>query len=212
MLDEIAHLRTRISFSLHDIDVDSKLAAELGVDKVPGIAIRGAANRVLRFSGFPFGGQFPPFIDAIIDSAATTAAGLKPETQRQLKKLKDDVRLQLLVSPACPYSPAMAAIAYRLGLASSRIHIEVIEAAEFPGPVQRLGVTATPVTLIDDRLLLPGAIDEAALLQAVFRVVDGKPLAAADFKSGPTTPLPQPQSASDQSRPLTSAGGIILPR
>jgi glutaredoxin-like protein len=212
MLEEIAHLHPRISLSVHELVDATKLAAELGIDKVPGIAIRGQSNRLLRFAGIPAGTLFPGFIDTIIE-ASRGAADLKPETARQLKKLKDDLPVQVFVTPVCRYSPPVARAALKMALQSARLSVEVVEAVEFPRLVERLGVRSTPSTLIGGKLMLSGAIDEAMLLRAIFRVVEGKPLSSADFRPGPATPLPAPQSQGQQQpRPATTPSGIILPR
>jgi len=211
MLEEITHLSARISLTVHEFADDLKVAAELGVDKVPGIVLRGQANRAVRFAGIPAGSQFPGFIDTIIDAGQGNAE-LKPETVRQLKKLKEYVAIKVFVAPACPQSPAVARLAFKLGLHSPRIHAEVIESAEFPALAQRLGITATPTTLVGERLLLPGAIDEATLLQAVFRVAEGRPLSPGDFKPGPATPLQAPAQQAQAARSQTTPSGLFLPR
>jgi glutaredoxin-like protein len=210
MLEELSHLSPRISLTVHELSDDTKAAAELGVDKVPGIAIRGQANRTVRFSGIPAGAQFPGFIDTIID-ASQASVELKPETARQLKKLKDDVTVQVFVTPACRHSPQLARTALKLGLFSNRLKVEVVEVSEYPALAERLGIRATPVTFINERLLIPGALDEAALLRAISKVLESKPLVTSDFEPGPATPLPAPQQQA-QARPATTAGGIILPR
>ena len=212
MLDEISHLSPRISLSIHELADESRVAAELGVDKVPGIVVRGQANRPVRFAGIPAGSQFPDFIDTIIE-ASRGSADLKPETLRQLKKLKDEVTLQVFVVPGCPHSPAVARLAFKLGLQSPHVKAEVIEVTEFPSLAQRLGLRATPTTLIDQRLLIAGALDETTMLHAIFKAADGKPIAANEFKPGPATPLQLvSQEQASQSRPATTASGLILPR
>jgi glutaredoxin-like protein len=211
ILVEIAHLGTHVSLSAHELYEDARAAAELGVDKAPCIVIRGQANRPMRFSGLPAGSQFPGFIDTIIE-ASRQASALKPETQRQLRKLKQDVALQVFVTPSCPYSPAVAHAAFRLGLQSPRVKVEVIEIVEFPALAQRLDVRGTPATLIDGRLLIPGGLDEAGLLRAVFKAVDGKPLSGEDFTPGPITPLPQAAPQQQKQAPQLTASGLFLPR
>lgn len=209
MLEEIAHLSPRVALTVHELAAAPRAAAELGVDKVPGTVIRGAANRPVRFAGIPAGGQFPGFIDTIIDASSQTVE-LKAETVRQLKKVKEDVRLQVLVAPVCQHSPGLARLALKLGLHSPRIQVEVIEAVEFPALVERLGIRATPATVLNDKVLLPGAMDEITLLQAILRVAEGNPLSMSDFKPGPVTMLPVPPQ--EQQRPATTGSGIILPR
>jgi len=209
MLEEIARLSPRIALSMHELAEEPRAAAELGVDKVPGIAVRGQANRTLRFSGIPAGSQFPGFIEMLIEASAPPS-GLQAATLKQLRKLKDDVSLQVFVTPVCSHSPGVARAAFRLGLNSPRIAVEVIEAVEFPALTQRLGIQATPAVLIGGRVLITGSLDEAALVSAVLRVADGHAAPPAGPRPGPFTPLPQPEQA--QARPATTASGLILPR
>ncbi len=186
--------------------VAAALARELGVDKVPGIVIRGLAKRPVRFFGFPAGNEFPGFIETLID-AARGVPDLRPETTKQLRKLKTGVRLQVMVTPTCPYCPALARTALKLGLGSVRVNADVVEASEFPALVQRYGVRAVPTTVIDERLVLPGAMEEATLLQNIFRVVEGKPL-SGETRAGAATAL----SAAAPAQSQASGSGLVLPR
>lgn len=205
LLEELASLSERISLTVHELSEAEAQAKELGVDRVPGIVIRGAANRPVRFFGFPAGNEFPGFVELIIE-AAQTSPPLSAATLKQLRKLKTDVRLQVFVTPTCPYCPALARTALRLGLASARVKAEVIEAGEFPSLAQRFGVRAVPTTVIDEKVVLPGAMDEATLLQQVFRAVEGKPLPPGT--AGSATALARPEAAAHTS----AAGRLILPR
>jgi glutaredoxin-like protein len=210
ILEELAHLSSRIVLSVHEFTEASKLASELDIDRVPGIVVRGAANRALRFAGIPMGTLFPVFIESIIE-AASPGTALKAETVRQLKKLKDEVTVHVFVSPGCRFSPEAALTAWRLALQSPRIKVEVVEAMEYPALAQRLGLRATPAMLIGEKLLVSAGLGESDLVRAVFRVAEGRPDTVSDFEAGPSTPL---QFADPQTpaRPATSAGGIILPR
>jgi glutaredoxin-like protein len=209
MLEEIAHLSPRVALTLHDLAEQPRAAAELGVDKAPGIAVRGQANRTLRFSGFPAGNQFPGFVEMLIE-ASSPPSGLQAATLKQLRKLRDDVSLQVFVTPACSHSPGVARTAFRVGLNSPHVSVEVIEAVEFPALTQRLGVQATPAALIGGKVLVTGSLDEAALVSALLRVAEGTATLPANLKPGPATPLPLPEQA--QTRPATTASGLILPR
>jgi glutaredoxin-like protein len=211
ILEEIAHLSPRVSLTVHEFSEETKIAAELGIDKVPGIVIRGQSNRPVRFYGIPSGTQFPGFIDTVIDSTRS-AVDLRPETGRQLKKLKDDVLLQVFVTPVCRNSPQTARTALRLGLFSSRINAEVIEATEYPSQIQRHGLRGTPATVVGERLLITGALDEAEMVKAIFKAIEAKPIAPGEFQLGPATPLPRPDEATSPARQTTTMSGLVLPR
>ena len=203
LLEELAALSDRISLSLHELASAGALAKELGVDKVPGIVVRGGANRPVRFFGIPAGNEFAGFIETLID-AARSSVDLRPETAKQLRKLKSDARLQVFVTPTCPYCPALARTALKLGLASARVKADVVEASEFPALVQRYAIRAVPTTVINDKLILAGAMDEAALVQQIFRTVEGKAVAAGTAAGAAT--------ALSAAAPAAGAGGLVLPR
>ncbi len=103
----------------------------------------------------------------------------------------------------------MARVAYKLALQSAHVKTDVVEASEFPTLVQRYGIRAVPTTVIDDKVILPGAMDETALLESILRVAEGKTISAGERKAGAASALASPQG-SQQSPPL--GGGLILPR
>jgi glutaredoxin-like protein len=209
-MEEIASLSERISLTVHDVDQDPAAAKTFGVDKVPGIVIRGQTNRPLRYYGVPAGTGFPVFIENLLD-AARGSVTLQPKTAQQLRKLKSDVHLQVLTAPTCAYSPLVARIAAKFALQSNRIKVDIVEVSEYPQMAQRYGLRATPTTIINDEAALPGAMDETLLLENVFRIVEGKPI------TRPQTPLPasafQLQTAEQQQQPreTVTASGLIVP-
>jgi glutaredoxin-like protein len=212
LLEELASLNDRISLTVHDFDQTAQAAQALGVDKVPAIVIRGVTNRPVRYFGIPSGTEFPAFVDTLVD-ASRGSVDLKPATVRQLRKVKSEIELQVLVSTGCPHSPSMARTAFKFGLQSNRFKVDVIEVGEFPSLIQRYGLRAVPTTIIQDKIGLPGAMDEGTLLETALKVIEGKPL-SGQVRTGPATPLKpsQPASQPGQNQPVRSSGGLILPR
>jgi alkyl hydroperoxide reductase subunit AhpF len=98
LLEELAALSTKIKLTVHEFREAREAAARLGVDKIPGLVIRGPTNRPIKFYGIPSGHEFPGLIDDIVD-ASRGKADLAPETARRLKKLKQDIAIQVLVTP-----------------------------------------------------------------------------------------------------------------
>ena len=98
MLEELAALSDKIKLTVYEFRDAREAAARLGVDKIPGIVVRGPANRAIKFYGMPSGHEFPGLIDDIVD-ASRGKVDLAPETVRRLKKLKQDVFVQVLVTP-----------------------------------------------------------------------------------------------------------------
>lgn len=101
-----------------------------------------------------------------------------------------------------------------MALESARVRADVIEVSEFPRLAQRYQVRGVPTTVINDRTLVVGAMDEGMLLEQVMKAVEGAglppPSGQAGLPSGqagPTTPAPE---AGQQGRP-SGGGNLILP-
>ena len=83
LMEEVASLSERITLTTHDVDQQLEVAKSFGVDKVPGIVVRGQTNRPIRFFGVPAGTGFPAFIETLLDAARGTVT-LLPKTAQQL--------------------------------------------------------------------------------------------------------------------------------
>ena len=203
LLEELAALSDKISLTVHELADEAETAQKLGVDKVPGIVLRGPANRALRFFGIPGGNEFPNFIESIIE-VSKARVELGPETAKQLKKLKDRVSITVYVTPACPHCPGVVRAAYRLALASAHVEAAAVEIGEFPRLAQQLGVRAVPFTVINGRLAIAGAMDEAGLVEQALKAAESTSLGAAPAQGGATSDASQAQPA--------PASRLILPR
>jgi glutaredoxin-like protein len=213
LLEELASLSDRISLTVHDVEDAERLATTLGVDKVPAIVIRGQTNRPVRYFGLPTGTEFVGFVDTLVD-AATGKVELRPETVRQLRKLKNDLKLQLFITTSCQYCPALVRIAAKLALQSNRIKLDIVEVAEFPALMQRYNLRVAPTIVIDDEVTLPGSMDEATFVETLLRVVGGRPLSSQPKVSLATPLIPQQQQQvqTQQLPGQVTSSGLILPR
>jgi glutaredoxin-like protein len=206
LLKEIAALSEKITLTVHEFTDAAKEAARLGVDRVPGIVVRGALNRPLRFFGFPVGNQLVSLIEGIVD-ASRGKVELTTETVRHLRRLLQTVRLDLFVTPACPHCPDMTRLAYKLALETTRVRVDVVEISEFPRLAQRYGIRAVPTVVLDERAVLVGAMDETAIVSHITQAAQGRALRPAGGPPGPSTPLEQPH----QEGTARTGSGIILP-
>lgn len=203
---ELEDMSPRIQLTEHEYGESAAEAWALGVDKIPALVLRGPANRPIRYFGMPTGSEFPMFVETVIETS-TGATGLDAAALRHLKKLREEVRLEVFVTPSCLHSPAVARAAFRFALQHVKVKASVIEATEFPDLVQKYRLEATPTIVINERLVLPGAIDEATMADYLLRAVEGKPL-PADLKPGPGTAFTPAQ----QQEQRTGPSGLIIPR
>ena len=204
MLAELASLTEKLSVTVHDFAQERDAATKRGVDKVPGIVLRGPANRPLRFFGIPGGNEFPNFVETIVD-ASKQQTKVAAEAAKQLKKLKEKATITVYVTPTCPHCPGVVRAAFRLALASSHIESTAVEIGEFPQLAQQLGVRAVPLTVINGKASVAGAMDEAGLVEATLKAVEGGPLGGTSGQGGATT-----QAGAPPGDPPSS--GLVLPR
>jgi glutaredoxin-like protein len=203
MLEELAGLTDKIDLAVHELSEAREQAARMGVERVPGIVLRGPANRSVTFYGIPAGNEFPGFIDTIVEASAGKVE-LTKEVGKQLRRLKNRVALTVFVTPTCPHCPAVARAAYRLALASPSLSATVVEVSEFPRLAQQYGIRAVPTTVVDDRVAITGAIDEAGLLEQVLKTAEEGALASGTTRAGAV-------SAAERPAAPTRGGRLILP-
>ncbi len=102
----------------------------------------------------------------------------------------------------------MARAAYQLALANPQVHAEVIEVNEFPELAQRYGVRTVPLTVIADRVAIPGAVPEKVLVEQLLKAVQS-PLSEPSEAAGPTSPAAPPEEPPQRGQQRGS--GLILP-
>lgn len=209
MLQELAALSDLISLRVHNIEDEREEAARFGVERIPGIVLRGRDTASMKLYGMPAGSAFPTFLDTISD-VSCKAVLLSPESVKALRKVKEDLRVKVFVAPMCPYSPGPARAAFQMSIANPRVKPEVIQADEFPALAQRYDVKAVPLTVIEERIVVVGAVPEKALVEQVVKASQSTAAQPSDVR-GPSTPWAPPKAEKGQGEPQQGGGGLILP-
>jgi alkyl hydroperoxide reductase subunit AhpF len=94
LVGEVAALSDRIALVLHDV----KAEPDTGIERVPAIVFKGQAKGTLRFFGIPAGNEFRNLIDGIVE-VSSGESNLAEPTRQALAELKEDVHLQVFVTP-----------------------------------------------------------------------------------------------------------------
>ena len=99
IVEELGALDSRISVESRNFVLDTERVAELGIERIPAIAVLGADKDYgVRFYGLPTGYEFGSLVEAILD-VSTGASGLAPETREALAGLENDVRIRVFSTP-----------------------------------------------------------------------------------------------------------------
>ncbi|MGQ9671566.1 MAG: protein disulfide oxidoreductase [Candidatus Aminicenantales bacterium] len=171
MLEEVASLTDKLDLVIHDFGVERKKAAELGIDKIPGIVIQGEKDYGIRIFGIPSGYEYASLLGAIIDVSRGTT-GLTEKTKEALTALDKEIHIQVFVTPTCPYCTQAVRLAHQFALESPLIRADMVEATEFPHLVQKYQVFGVPKTVLNETVFVEGAVPEADFLDHVLRAVD----------------------------------------
>lgn len=168
MLQELAALSDFISLRIHYFEDNPEEKKTFGVERVPGIVLRGPQKGYFKYYGIPGGTEFPAFIESIVDISRWEVL-ISEDSVKKLQELENEVNLKVFVTPTCPYCPGMARAAYMLGMASEKVHTEVIEVNEFPELADKFKVEAVPLTVINNKTAIPGQMHESALIEQVVK-------------------------------------------
>ena len=99
LVEELAALDARLSAESRNFVLDPERVAELGIERIPAIAVLGADKDYgVRFYGLPTGYEFGSLVEAILD-VSRGASRLSDETRAGLAALDKDVRLRVFSTP-----------------------------------------------------------------------------------------------------------------
>ncbi|MFO7740948.1 MAG: thioredoxin family protein [Anaerolineae bacterium] len=164
LVEEVAELSEQITAEIYDFVADEAKAKELGVDKIPAIAVLGEEDYGIRFYGIPSGYEFTSLLEAI-QTAATGEPDLGEETLDALVKLSEPVHIQVFVTPTCPYCPQAVVLGHHMAVASPMVRADMVEAQEFPHLITKYQVMGVPRTVINESTHLEGAAPEPMVLE-----------------------------------------------
>ena len=119
------------------------------IERYPTIILHGDEEFNVVFTGIPSGYEFGSLVEDILDISARKVT-LKPENLEKVKKIDKPMKIQVFVTPTCPYCPAAVRMAHKLAMANPNIYGEAVEATEFPELSQKFYVMGVPKTVINE--------------------------------------------------------------
>ncbi|MFQ6101184.1 MAG: thioredoxin family protein [Anaerolineae bacterium] len=172
LVEEVAQLSDQLTAEVYNFVTDKEKAEELGVDKIPAIAVIGTEDYGVRFYGIPSGYEFTSLLHAI----KLVAAG-KPElsegTLKVLAEVTEPVHMQVFITPTCPYCPMAVVLAHQMAVASPMVRADMVEATEFPHLAIKYQVMGVPRTVINDTVHIEGAAPEPMVLERLREALTG---------------------------------------
>jgi alkyl hydroperoxide reductase subunit AhpF len=99
LVEELAALDERLSAESRNFVLDQERVAELGIERIPAIAVLGEGrDHGVRFYGLPTGYEFGSLVEAVVD-VSRDASLLSEATRAGLAALDKDLRLRVFSTP-----------------------------------------------------------------------------------------------------------------
>jgi glutaredoxin-like protein len=176
ILQELAETSNKITIESHDFDDEEALAKKYNVEMVPAILMLDSADKDMRirYYGIPSGYEFSSLIEDVIATSKNGTVELSPDTIKKLEDIKEPLKLQVFVTPTCPYCPKAVLMAHKLAMQSPKITGEMIEANEFPDLSMQYNVSSVPHIIINEgEGEFVGALPEEAFVEQVINALKG---------------------------------------
>ncbi len=167
-LEEVVSLSDKLSIRILDFVKDQKAREELGVDKIPAMAIldNKGNNTGMKFYGLPGGYEINSFMQSILEASGHKEV-LSGEVADRIAAIGKDIHIQVFISLGCPYCPQAVSTAHRLALENDRIKADMIETSTFPHVAHKYDVSGVPKIVINETHELVGAHPVNAFLDVI---------------------------------------------
>ncbi|MEX2722898.1 MAG: thioredoxin family protein [Candidatus Freyarchaeota archaeon] len=143
---------------------DSDKAKEYGIKRIPAIAVMGRRDYGIRIYGLPYGYEFRPFTELLLDVSRGTT-DLSENNRKLLQSIKKDTYIQVFILLTCPYCPMVTRSAFRFAVENEHVKVDLVDIQIFPNLAQKYNVEGTPKVVINEKTDFSGAISEDLFLQ-----------------------------------------------
>ena len=98
LLEELIALSPKLKLEVRDIYAEADAAQEQGVDRIPAILMGGDGQQNMRYFGIPSGHEFVTMLEDVI-ALSQGSSPLEPPIRRRVARIKEDVHIQVFVTP-----------------------------------------------------------------------------------------------------------------
>lgn len=170
LLKQVAGLSEKITFKTKNFITDQNDVQTFGIDKIPATAVCGERDFGIRFYGIPSGYEFASFLETLV-MVSKSESGLQAELKQKIQTVTQPVRIQVFVTPTCPYCPRAAVTAVQLAMENEHVSADIVEITEFPHLAQKYSVMGVPKVVMNETHGFEGALPESLFVEHVINAV-----------------------------------------
>jgi len=164
LIKEVVELSPKLSLEIYSPAENEELSRRYEIDKVPAIVLIGEEDYGIRYFGIPAGYEFATLLESII-LVSRGKTRFKSENQEKIKGINVPLKIQVFVTPTCPYCPFAVLLANQAAMENSNISAYGIEVSEYPEIAELYNVTGVPKTVINGTFEFVGAVGEDQFVQ-----------------------------------------------
>ncbi len=172
LLEEIRDLSSgNVELEVYNFVNDKEVVEKYKVDKIPAIVMldENGKDYGIRYYGIPSGYEFGSLLEDIQEVAKGKPA-LSEESIKLIQQIDKPLRIQVFVTPTCPYCPTAVLLAHKLAMVNDNITADMVEATEFPHLSMKYNVRGVPRTMVGETYAIEGALPEPHFVQ---RILEG---------------------------------------
>ena len=130
-------------------------------------------DRAVLYHAVPSGTKLSPFLQGLLLLGRERTAQREPlfeaykDVSERLKAMEVPAFLRLFVAPNCPFCPVVTEQVMSLAVASSLVHLSVIDGMLFPEVAESEGIRSAPAVLLDDHFRWTGHLNMSEVLEAM---------------------------------------------
>jgi len=168
LLVELADLSHKLHLEVYNFTADRDVADQYGIDKVPGFVLVGRESCGVRYYGMPSDFEFRMLLEDLL-RVSSGDSGLSSETAERLKDVVSPLHLEVLTTPACPFSEGAVRLAHQMAMASEMITADLVNVDDFPEVAQDYKALAAPTVVVNGSAHFYGALEESEFVEQVLK-------------------------------------------
>ena len=128
-------------------------------DTGPSPGIRISDN--ITYQAVPLDQELTPFL-AALNGVGTSE--IDPATKEALSRLKAPALIDVFMAPQCPFCPTVVTLVLSLALASSLVHVNIVDGTLFRDMARDARIRSVPTVILDDQFRWTGAIQPGEIV------------------------------------------------
>ena len=170
LLEEVAGLSDHLTLEVYDFVADREQVDKFGIERIPATVVMDERDYGIRFYGVPGGYEFTSLLEDILDIGRGGPRIPEP-LLAELAKIDRPVKIQVMVTPTCPYCPRAVRAAHRFAMASEHVTGVMIDIPEFPEVGNRYNVQTVPHTVVNEVHDIVGAMPEMQIAKRILQTL-----------------------------------------